>query len=75
MVGKVVRVHVDRGFGFIQPEDQSRDVFFHCRQLYCLDFDERLLNRRVVFDVEEKAPTVPRAGRRRKAEAPAVESA
>jgi cold shock protein len=28
--GIVVRFNADRGFGFIRPDDESNDLYFHC---------------------------------------------
>lgn len=52
--GTIVRVIEDKGFGFISLDDDSRDVFFHRSSLhYQLEFDGRLLERRVTFELEE----------------------
>jgi cold shock CspA family protein len=50
--GTIVRVRVDRGFGFIATPDQP-DAFFHAKDVAdeLLPFDERLQEMRVRFDV------------------------
>lgn len=53
MIGTVVRLREDRGFGFIHQDgtDERNGVFFHCRDLSSdLQFDETLLERRVRFE-------------------------
>ena len=52
-VGTVVRVLVEKNFGFITPSDgDGRDVFFHANALdTSLDFDETLVERRVAFEM------------------------
>jgi cold shock CspA family protein len=50
--GFICSVKLDRGFGFVAMPD-SPDVFFHSQDLSeGLDFDERLLQRRVKFDIK-----------------------
>lgn len=52
MTGTISSVVVDRGFGFIEPDDKSGRVFFHVKALSDgLPFDETLIRRRVEFDV------------------------
>lgn len=56
MTGTVARLRHERGFGFIhQDGTDGRDgLFFHCQDLGDdLDFDELLIERRVVFDIED----------------------
>ena len=64
--GRIDRVVVDRGFGFIRSPGMD-DTFFHVRSLIDLDFDERLRDLRVEFDIEE-GPQGPRAYRVRAAD-------
>jgi cold shock protein len=58
MKGKIARL-TDRGFGFITPEDGSKDLFFHARSLVDgLMYDSLKEGEDVTFDVEqgEKGP-------------------
>ena len=52
MKGNIVRKRVE-GYGFIKPEDGSKDVFFHASALVDITFDELNENDAVTFDVEE----------------------
>lgn len=52
--GTIVKLKLDRGFGFIAEDGRrtGRDLFFHCSALRGgLEFDETLLQRRVTFNV------------------------
>ena len=55
--GFIATVREDKGFGYIASPGQ-RDVFFHCSSLVDIEFDQRLLNRRVEFSVQasERGP-------------------
>lgn len=48
----------DKGFGFITPEGQDKDVFFHTSALVDVTFDELRTGDVVTFEVEdsEKGP-------------------
>jgi cold shock protein len=52
MLGTIVRVNLDRGFGFVRPEgDRGKgDHFFHRTALVNVVFDERLQSQPVEFD-------------------------
>ncbi len=52
MTGTVVRKHPN-GYGFIKPDDGSKDVFFHAQSLNGVAFDELPENSKVTFDVEQ----------------------
>lgn len=53
--GQVIRINVDRGFGFIGQQD-GPDQFFHCGDLHAdLPFDDQLNGRRVQFDIGHDA--------------------
>jgi CspA family cold shock protein len=52
MKGTIVRKR-DEGYGFIKPEDGSKDVFFHASALVDITFDELSEGEAVTFDVEE----------------------
>jgi cold shock protein len=52
VVGKIKRLVVNRGFGFIAVEG-GPDTFLHASQLIDVVWDERLLSMTVEFDVQE----------------------
>ncbi|MEX2574723.1 MAG: cold-shock protein [Balneolaceae bacterium] len=52
--GKVKWFNVDKGFGFIEPEDGSKDIFVHRNNVEGLAPDQGLEeNEEVEFSVEE----------------------
>lgn len=57
MKGTIKRL-TDKGFGFIAPEGQEKDVFFHSSALADMVFDELREGDAVSFEVEdsEKGP-------------------
>ena len=67
MNGTIARKVDDRGFGFITPEDGSKDVFFHARSLVDVEFDDLKENDRVTFDLEN-GPKGPAAANVQRAE-------
>ncbi|MFA6486577.1 MAG: cold shock domain-containing protein [Candidatus Magasanikbacteria bacterium] len=58
MKGTIKSLIAEKHFGFITPEDQSKDVFFHESGLVGLQFAELKSGDVVSFDVEqsEKGP-------------------
>lgn len=52
MTGIIARIVSDRGFGFITPDDGSKDVFFHARSLVNAEFDDVREGDKVTFDME-----------------------
>ena len=52
MKGSIVRKR-DQGYGFIKPDDGSKDVFFHASSLVDITFDELAEGEAVTFDVEQ----------------------
>ncbi len=51
MFGTIVRLNLERGFGFIASTGEP-DYFFHCRELRAgLTFDEQLRERFVRFSL------------------------
>jgi CspA family cold shock protein len=50
--GKIKNLVRDRGFGFIQVEGSSNDVFFHSSALVQGNFDSLKEGETVEFDVE-----------------------
>jgi len=56
MFGTITKIVLGRGFGFIRERDSAerKEVFFHASQLRSgLEFDERLLQLEVEYDVKE----------------------
>ncbi len=56
----VVKKKTDKGFGFITPDGQEKDLFFHSNSLVGVSFDELREGDRVSFEVEE-SPKGPNA--------------
>ncbi len=58
MKGIIKTVIAEKHFGFITPEDGSKDVFFHETGLQGIQFSELKAGDAVTFDVEqsEKGP-------------------
>lgn len=52
MTGSVKRL-TDKGFGFITPEGQEKDVFFHLSALIDVNFDDLRVGDMVTFEVED----------------------
>ena len=50
--GTIKTLVKDRGFGFIQPDSGSDDVFFHTSSLPDGNYDSLEAGQRVEFDVE-----------------------
>ncbi len=49
----VIKKKMDRGFGFITPEGQEKDLFFHSKSLVGVTFDELQEGDNVSFETEE----------------------
>lgn len=52
MTGTIVR-KTDKGFGFIQPDDGGKDVFFHAQNVVDGIFDELAEGEKVAFEIEQ----------------------
>ncbi len=65
MKGTIVRKR-ENGYGFIKPEDGSKDVFFHAQSVVDTTFDELQEGDAVTFDVEQ-GPKGPAATNVRRA--------
>lgn len=59
--GTIKRLVRDRGFGFIQPEGENEDLFFHRSGVEGEGFDSLMEGQKVEFDAE---PDARRAGRK-----------
>ena len=73
MKGTVVRKR-DEGYGFIKPEGDDKDVFFHASSVVEGTFDDIHENDTVTFDVEE-GPKGPAAANVVKVEGEAAPAA
>jgi CspA family cold shock protein len=51
-VGTVKWFNPTRGFGFIQPDDGSKDVFVHISAVERSDLEQLLEGQKVQFDLE-----------------------
>jgi len=49
----VIKKKTDRGFGFIAPEGQDKDLFFHSKSLVGVSFDEIQEGDNVTFESEQ----------------------
>lgn len=56
----VVKKKTDKGFGFITPDGQGKDLFFHSNSLVGVTFNDIQEGDQVTFDVEE-SPKGPNA--------------
>ncbi len=59
MKGTIKKI-TDKGFGFITPENNGKDLFFHSNSLVDVRFDELREGDALSFDVEE-SPKGPNA--------------
>jgi CspA family cold shock protein len=50
--GQIKRLVRDRGFGFIRPDGESQDIFFHTTAVQGMSFDELSEGQNVEFDKE-----------------------
>jgi len=53
MKGTIKTVVSDKNFGFITPEEGSKDIFFHASALQGVEFSQLKPGDAVTFDVEE----------------------
>ncbi|MCL4405192.1 MAG: cold shock domain-containing protein [Patescibacteria group bacterium] len=55
----------DRGFGFIAREGETKDLFFHSKELKGVTFDELKVGDAVTFDVvdTDKGPAATNVSR------------
>ena len=59
MTGTIKKL-IDKGFGFISREGESKDLFFHSKSLVGVRFDELKEGDEVSFEVED-SPKGPNA--------------
>lgn len=48
-----IKTLTDRGFGFIAREGETKDLFFHSKDLNGVAFDDLKVGQEVTFDVVE----------------------
>jgi len=53
MTGKIATMKRDKGFGFITPDDGSKDIFFHAQNVEGGIYDDLQEGEAVTFTVEE----------------------
>ena len=60
-----IKTLTDRGFGFIAREGETKDLFFHSKELKGVTFDELKQGDAVTFDVVkgEKGPSATNVSR------------
>ncbi|MCX6717801.1 MAG: cold shock domain-containing protein [bacterium] len=53
-----IKTLIDKGFGFITREGETKDLFFHSKELVGVSFDELRVGDKVSFEVieSEKGP-------------------
>jgi|TARA_Y100000310_G_scaffold273687_1_gene289289 CspA family cold shock protein len=61
----VIKKLTDRGYGFITPEGEEKDLFFHSNELVDLNFDDLKEGDEVTFEVQEteKGPSAGKVAR------------
>ncbi|OGC80215.1 cold-shock protein [Candidatus Adlerbacteria bacterium RIFCSPLOWO2_01_FULL_51_16] len=60
-----IKTKTDRGFGFIAREGETKDLFFHSKELKGVTFDELQVGDTVSFDVTDgpKGPSATNVSR------------
>ena len=60
-----IKTKTDRGFGFIAREGESKDLFFHSKELNGVTFDDLQVGDTVTFEVVdgEKGPSATNVSR------------
>lgn len=60
-----IKTLTDRGFGFIAREGESKDLFFHSKELKGVTFEELKVGDAVTFEVVEgdKGPAATQVSR------------
>ncbi len=61
----VIKTLTDRGFGFISREGETKDLFFHSKELNGVTFEELKVGDAVTFEVVdgEKGPAATNVSR------------
>jgi len=65
MTGTIKTLVADRGFGFIAREGETKDLFFHSKNLSGVTFDELNIGDAVTFEVVkgDKGPAAKNVAR------------
>lgn len=65
MTGTIKTLISEKGFGFIAREGETKDLFFHSKDLSGVTFDELKIGDSVTFEVEEgeKGPAAKNVAR------------
>ena len=65
MNGTIKTLITERGFGFISREGETKDLFFHSKELSGVTFDELKVGDKVTFEVVEggKGPAATNVSR------------
>jgi cold shock protein len=60
-----IKTLTDRGFGFITREGESKDLFFHSKELVGVTFDELKVGDQVSFEITDgpKGPAATNVSR------------
>ena len=53
MMTGTIKTLTDKGFGFIEREGETKDLFFHSNELVGITFDELKVGDNVTFEVVE----------------------
>jgi cold shock protein len=63
--GKIARLVLERGFGFISREGEEKDLFFHSNELQGVDFKDLKEGDEVQFELSEspKGPNATKVSR------------
>jgi CspA family cold shock protein len=51
----VIKTLTDRGFGFISRDGETKDLFFHSKELNGVSFEELKVGDKVTFEVVQGA--------------------
>ena len=65
MMTGIIKTLTGKGFGFISREGETKDLFFHSKELVGVTFDELQVGDTVTFEVieSEKGPAATKVSR------------